>query len=48
MGQVENKILDASDLVKKTDYNDKISDIKKNISLLPIIMSLRMTYLIQR
>ena len=29
--EVENKILIVSDLVKKTDYNAKMSDIKKKL-----------------
>ena len=29
IGEVENKILDVSPLVNKTDYNAKISDVEK-------------------
>ena len=42
------KILNVSDVVKKTDYDEKISDIEKNILLLLIIINLGIIYLIQR
>ena len=45
---VEMKILNVSDVVKKTDYDEKISDIEKNILLLLIIINLGIIYLIQR
>ena len=32
LGAVENKILDVSTLVKKTDYDARISDIEKKVS----------------
>ena len=34
-------------LIKKTDYNPKISDIEKNILLRLIIVNLQMIYLMQ-
>ena len=44
IGEVGNKIPDVSKLVKKADYDYCTS--KENISLLLIIISLRVTYLI--
>ena len=36
---VEDEIPSVSDLVKKADYDAKISEIEKNVLLLPIIIS---------
>ena len=46
--EVENKIPVANGFVKKTDYDSKISDIEKNISLLLIIINSQKKYLMQR
>ena len=45
---VENKIPNVSDLVKKADYDAKISEIEKNISLLLIIINSQVIQLMQR
>ena len=45
---VKNKIPDVSDLVKKTDYDAKISDIERNISQLLIVINLQLKYLMHR
>ena len=45
-GEVETKITDASSLVKKRDYNARIS-VRRNILLLLVIINLKMTYMIQ-
>ena len=48
MCEVENKIPVASGFVKKTDYDSKISDIEKNLSLLLIIINSQKKHLMQR
>ena len=48
IGVVKNKIPDVSDLVKKTDYDAKISDIERNISQLLIVINLQLKYLMHR
>ena len=48
MCEVENKIPVASGFVKKTDYDSKISDIEKNLSLLLIIINSEKKHLMQR
>ena len=40
MSTVEHETPNFNNLVKKTDYNTKISEIKKNISLFLIIINL--------
>ena len=45
---VENKIPNFSDLVKKTDYDAKISEMQKNILVLLIIISSRVIHSMQR
>ena len=41
IGEIENKIPDISGLVKKTDYDTKISKVEgKYILLLPIIINI--------
>ena len=45
---VENKIPNVSDLVKKTNYDEKASEIQKNILLLLIIISSRVVTLKQK
>ena len=47
--EIKNKIPDLRDLIKKTNYNAKISGFEeKNTSLLLITRNLRVTYLMQR
>ena len=48
ISEVENKIPTVSGLVKKTDYDAKLSDLKENISPLLIMINLQVTYLMQR
>ena len=45
--EFENKILDVSGLLKKTDYNAKILQLSRNILLLLIIMNLQVKYLVR-
>ena len=45
---VENKIPNFSDLVKKPDYDGKISEIEKNILVFLIIISSRVIHLMLR
>ena len=45
---VENKIPNFSDLVKKSDYDAKISEMQKNILVLLIIISSRVIHSMQR
>ena len=45
---VENKTPRVSNLVKKADYDAKVSEMEKNILLLSIIISSRVIHLIQR
>ena len=47
-GEVKNKIRNATDFVKKTDYDAKISEVEKIILLHLVIKHLSVTYLIQR
>ena len=44
----ENKIPNFSDLVKKEDYDAKISEIEKNVLVFVIITSSRVVHLMQR
>ena len=48
IGEVDSKIPGVSNLVRKTDYNTKTSDIKAYILLLLIITNLQKKYLMQR
>lgn len=43
--EVKNKILDASKLVKKADYYNKIKEFEINISLQLILINLRVKHL---
>ena len=45
IGEVGNKMLDVSGLVKKRYFNAKMSDIEKNFLLLLIIISSQVKYL---
>ena len=45
---VKNKIPNVSDLVKKADFDVKISEMEKNILLILIIINLQVIHLIQR
>ena len=48
IGEVERKILDFNDLVKRADYNAKFQTFRQNILLPLIIASLQVKYLKQR
>ena len=48
LNAVGNKICNASDLVKKVNYNERTLTLRLNMSLHQIIINLRMTYLMQR
>ena len=48
LNAVKNETCNVSDLVKKAEYNGKILDIEKNISLFLIIINLQVKYLMQR
>ena len=48
LDDVENKTPSVSDIVKKTDFDAKTSDIWLNVLLILIIISLRVGYLMQR
>ena len=45
INEVENKIPDASKLVKKADYDTKIKEFEGNISLQLILINLRVNHL---
>lgn len=45
INEVENKIPDASKLVKKGDYDTKIKEFEGNISLQLILINLRVNHL---
>ena len=48
LAAVENKTPDVNTFVKKADYAAKLSELKKNILPLQVIMNLGTIYLIQR